>query len=153
MQVPETLSGFNPRTHTGCDGAIVQKYFTNWVSIHAPTRGATAMCLIQNFSYTVSIHAPTRGATSFREIVIRMDVVSIHAPTRGATKRVRSNSAGKVFQSTHPHGVRLSVFRLDSGQKRFNPRTHTGCDGCQHSKCDSHVWFQSTHPHGVRLKD
>ena len=32
------------------------------------------------------------------------------------------------FQSTHPHGVRLSLNRMDLCQIRFNPRTHMGCD-------------------------
>ena len=54
--------------------------------------------------------------------------VSIHAPTWGATPcRYASNSAG-LFQSTHPHGVRL--------------------DGAQY--CAQAAAFQSTHPHGVR---
>ena len=35
----------------------------------------------------------------------------------------------QMFQSTHPHGVRL-VFWLRGGTATysFNPRTHTGCD-------------------------
>ena len=34
-----------------------------------------------------------------------------------------------MFQSTHPHGVRLSVFSLAFFTSFcFNPRTHTGCD-------------------------
>ena len=78
-----------------------------------------------------------------------------------------------MFQSTHPHGVRLfSVFYL-SHHRCFNPRTHTGCDPLRsftckaasgfnprtHTGCDyplmfssnikNHL-FQSTHPHGVR---
>ena len=36
---------------------------------------------------------------------------------------------GCKFQSTHPHGVRLSLtYENLSLSKRFNPRTHTGCD-------------------------
>ena len=34
----------------------------------------------------------------------------------------------RLFQSTHPHGVRLLWFGFIVGPKRFNPRTHTGCD-------------------------
>ena len=78
--------------------------------------------------------------------------VSIHAPTRGATFIDLFNIFNVfVFQSTHPHGVRLAtsneVLQLqhvsihaptrgatsdlhDAQPKRqgFNPRTHTGCD-------------------------
>ena len=78
------------------------------------------------------------------------------------------------FQSTHPHGVRLSSYMSRSSTNRgFNPRTHTGCDikttlqcpyiiDCfnprTHTGCDKgtpfrirpSLSFQSTHPHGVR---
>ena len=78
---------FNPRTHMGCDplrGAKV--HVSSWVSIHAPTWGATA----DNYSMQLQ-----------RE-------VSIHAPTWGATSGQRNNFHGLQFQSTHPHGVRLT---------------------------------------------
>ena len=54
------------------------------------------------------------------------------------------------FQSTHPHGVRhWPGSPIFSCQSRFNPRTHTGCDlSC--SPSISKELFQSTHPHGVR---
>ena len=32
---------FNPRTHTGCDGRLINIRRVKYVSIHAPTRGAT----------------------------------------------------------------------------------------------------------------
>ena len=54
--------------------------------------------------------------------------VSIHAPARGATSKRRLSLADTLFQSTHPHGVRLG------GGGLVGP----------------HVEFQSTHPHGVR---
>ena len=34
-------------------------------------------------------------------------MVSIHAPTRGATTDTSGNPVYRMFQSTHPHGVRL----------------------------------------------
>ena len=81
-----TNTGFNPRTHTGCDIVAHQVGVrVVGVSIHAPTRGATLVNImsvtrpkfqsthphgvrpihfLQNiFCYLVSIHAPTRGAT------------------------------------------------------------------------------------------
>ena len=33
-----------------------------------------------------------------------------------------------MFQSTHPHGVRLTIEARRTLNNRFNPRTHTGCD-------------------------
>ena len=98
----------------------------------------------------VSIHAPTRGATKkVRAANIRVDV-SIHAPTRGATPYVRAVPLFRLFQSTHPHGVRLSLkFDGSSVVHSFNPRTHTGCDLAK-LMSDISSEFQSTHPHGVR---
>ena len=77
------------------------------VSIHAPTRGATEMSVTQVASISVSIHAPTRGATGKTLYSIFTAPVSIHAPTRGATFLRSFFKAPKAFQSTHPHGVRL----------------------------------------------
>ena len=83
----KAASGFNPRTHTGCDlripyittssfrfqsthphgvrlADICPAVIFNWVSIHAPTRGATQPLQFPVIAKPVSIHAPTRGATS-----------------------------------------------------------------------------------------
>ena len=79
-----------------------------------------------------------------------------------------------VFQSTHPHGVRLSLGCRPPGRAGyFNPRTRMGCDRAFNSSiirfldfnprtrvgCDTGsrplpapvTQFQSTHPRGVRL--
>ena len=78
---------FNPRTHTGCDNEPIA---------------------YESGVYYVSIHAPTRGAT---------------------TMWFRFVSGLDKFQSTHPHGVRPSLYAQKVLSTRgFNPRTHTGCD-------------------------
>ena len=41
---------FNPRSHTGSDSRISLLIFVHFISIHAPTRGATAI-LYKNFAY------------------------------------------------------------------------------------------------------
>ena len=55
---------FNPRSHERSDLPYLQTwYLLRFISIHAPTRGATHFpnrCKIMRF---ISIHAPTRGAT------------------------------------------------------------------------------------------
>ena len=100
--------GFQSTHPHGVRRRIQKQYFDRrWVSIHAPTRGAT----------------PTN--------VVRQDglIVSIHAPTRGATTRHRSQPPClDRFQSTHPHGVRLNWQMESDRYGGFNPRTHTGCD-------------------------
>ena len=57
----------------------------------------------------------------------------------------------RMFQSTHPHRVRHFLLKVIDPAKRFNPRTHIGCDlhGSTMAVCDAR--FQSTHPHRVRL--
>ena len=122
---------FNPRTHTGYDlyhyrplcisrrfqsthphgvrpGCNLTVIHSITVSIHAPTRGTTALILFCFYSYRVSIHAPTRGTTIIVFIkMITVINVSIHAPTRGTTVTC-------LVLLTFPRG--------------FNPRTHTGYD-------------------------
>ena len=83
-----------------------------------------------NSSLSVSIHAPTRGATS---PPLHLPAVPCRFNPRTHTgcdlKERRKELVGEGFQSTHPHGVRLSTLG-----KIFS--------------CTD--WFQSTHPHGVR---
>ena len=48
--------------------AIFDKEMDEYISIHAPTRGATENCKCSEFPLTISIHAPTRGATLMKSI-------------------------------------------------------------------------------------
>ena len=56
-----------------------------FISIHAPTRGATDFVTANATFFVISIHAPTRGATLFHSLSNTVTFISIHAPTRGAT--------------------------------------------------------------------
>ncbi len=100
-------ANFNPRSHERSDTERVPRQRNPMISIHAPTRGATASpvstgCQPYDFNprshersdlfrlywlwvYSISIHAPTRGATLFRLYWLWVYSISIHAPTRGAT--------------------------------------------------------------------
>ena len=123
------LCCFNPRTHTGCDKTAQQWQATDTVSIHAPTRGATAPYSRVGLDYKFQSTHPHGVRHELHALTFYAHAVSIHAPTRGATRTIGANFC------------RGSC---------FNPRTHTGCD--THVK---HVGlmrcrFQSTHPHGVR---
>ena len=60
-------------------------------------------------------------------------LISIHAPTWGATILEVCSAMSKAFQSTHPRGVRLFLFRYPSDGGDFNPRTHVGCDSAVQS--------------------
>ena len=144
-----------------------------FVSIHAPTRGATCLptiCLPPTMCFNPRTHT---GCDVQRARCGSIGRVSIHAPTRGATS------------------FNLSTL-MD--QNSFNPRTHTGCDAAGYSRAQTAtvsihaptrgatyckslrvasirvsihaptrgatrgkiavqqtIRFQSTHPHGVRL--
>jgi len=123
---------FNPRAHAGRDNSKHYIKYYCYVSIHAPTQGATHPDLnkishdcrfnprahagrddkafASNSRHSVSIHAPTQGAT---ETCMRLDCrtcVSIHAPTQGAT-RLHIVASFQLFG--------------------FNPRAHAGRDAIQ----------------------
>ena len=54
---------FNPRSYKRSDTDKIANIDSNYISIHAPTRGATFTHFCTHIPYTISIHAPTRGAT------------------------------------------------------------------------------------------
>ena len=120
------------------------------VSIHAPTRGATAStrgCGAPTpFQFTRprgARPARTPGRTRWRSFNsrahegrddtasgnVRFTGVSIHAPTRGATA-IRSACTGSSrFQFTRPRGARPGErARVGLGEGRFNSRAHEGRD-------------------------
>ena len=76
--------------------------------------------------------------------------VSIHAPTWGATWFGGTARPLTTFQSTHPRGVRQEDALDKLVEKRFNPRTHVGCDITEPQAERIIPVFQSTHPRGVR---
>ena len=121
---------FNPRSHERSDGAFKQMLVDYYISIHAPTRGATSeqddkeahtkgfqstlpreerlYTSKQQHSITIiSIHAPTRGATLVWLYAWNLPSISIHAPTRGATLICRKRQKKDGFQSTLPREERL----------------------------------------------
>ena len=61
-----------------------------YISIHAPTRGATREYYCKIFADNISIHAPTRGATNEQIQEEKQTIISIHAPTRGATAKMHN---------------------------------------------------------------
>ena len=123
------VRNFNPRSHEGSDERLPHTLRIIQISIHAPTRGATALTDHLLPLPQISIHAPTRGATNQMFIFITILVISIHAPTRGATY---SDIAG------------LLLF-LD-----FNPRSHEGSDAAESAGAATLQLFQSTLPRGER---
>ena len=141
---------FNPRTRMGCDCLVkikdsgkplfqsthphgVRHVFCccgarRCVSIHAPAWGATRKSTGERFS--LSFNPRTRmGCDKDAYLFSGPYKVSIHAPAWGATHVFVHAGTHRMFQSTHPHGVRrITILKILVMPK-----------------------FQSTHPHGVRL--
>ena len=99
------------------------------VSIHAPARGATHYCELDQDLCGVSIHAPARGATQYR--CRRPCVAGSFNP------RSRAGSdfflflfflASFQFQSTLPRGERRSSLKMSIRASCFNPRSRAGSD-------------------------
>ena len=87
----QTLTRFNPRTHTGCDVKNRRHQNAMLVSIHAPTRGATP-----SLSRYIILSTRFNPRT--------------HTGCDKSTRVPFDNS--EWFQSTHPHGVRHTFFRF-----------------------------------------
>ena len=105
-------------------------YLGEQVSIHAPTRGATAVRSAGLSTGSVSIHAPTRGAT-LSDIELAAEFkVSIHAPTRGATLLPGHLGPGPPGFNPRSHaGSDVAHRPRVTLWPRFNPRSHAGSDG------------------------
>ena len=88
--------------------------------------------LIHAFLY-ISIHAPTRGATKWIPCCGQSAHISIHAPARGATNSASMMSALSLFQSTLPQGERrINAAISGVAGIDFNPRSHKGSDSYNH---------------------
>ena len=152
MLLTERLCYFNPRSHERSDVKKQLINHTRIISIHAPTRGATAIAVLMDDETRISIHAPTRGATWEKLLYLflshfnprsheRSDGascykssapihISIHAPTRGATATMGTLGQFPVlFQSTLPREERrYCTYNNRLTHVYFNPRSHERSD-------------------------
>ena len=74
------------------------------------------------------------GRDGCASVFLPIGEVSIHAPARGATTLGPEDLLVFLFQSTRPHGARLSCTREKPLRGSFNPRARTGRDG-QRGQC------------------
>ena len=145
---------FNPRTPCGVrrENTPAAQRFVEFQSTH-PMRGATKppMSSFVSCSEFQSTH-PMRGATARPRLPAAPPLISIHAPHAGCdSERVSRGRAeryfnprtpcgvrliagatalyNKIFQSTHPRGVRQTArWSCSAPTSHFNPRTREGCD-------------------------
>ena len=99
------------------------------ISIHTPTKGATAKARDTITMTLISIHTPTKGATEFYRLVGLMQQISIHTPTKGAT------TVDEIIGSRNRH---------------FNPHSHEGSDLGGRGIGKTYGLFQSTLPRRER---
>ena len=162
---------FNPRTRTGCDPEY-PTFKREIICFNPRTRTGCDITIYKTISGRQSFNPRTRtGCDGGLENFKPLQTVSIHAPARGATNLPFTTLSALLFQSTHPHGVRLAEAIVSDLNASFNPRTRTGCDSDNvvrfggidvsiHAPArgaTKHIYndicegeFQSTHPHGVR---
>ena len=142
---------FNPRTRMGCDVALLFLPTPEKISIHAPAWGATGWKRSMGLRGTnfnprtrmgcdkyarernrnkTNFNPRTRMGCDQHARAICYRYMYFNPRTRMGCDKVSVNGriASLLFQSTHPHGVRLPLTMI-SPSKRL---------------------FQSTHPHGVR---
>ena len=123
------LAYFNPRTPVGCDKDTAEDADLYEISIHAPQWGATGSFLFFDW----------------------LDVISIHAPQWGATAPWMVRVSSRVFQSTHPSGVRRGPADITPTALPIFQSTHpSGVRHSVNSAIIQYLIFQSTHPSGVR---
>ena len=77
----------------------------------------------------ISIHAPTRGATKAESILLHDPPISIHAPTRGATYFLISfTTCSSNFNPRSYKRSDLFLLEFRCQSKDFNPRSYKRSD-------------------------
>ena len=76
----------------------------------------------------VSIHAPTKGATAHQHPRDGICPVSIHAPTKGATHCCTCSFSSNCFNPRSHEGSDVSPPAHVDDYHCFNPRSHEGSD-------------------------
>jgi len=101
---------FNPRAHAGRDFAQAASADRGVVSIHAPTRGATAIAglLLPVFLFQSTRPRGARRQYATPDITDKSFNPRAHAG-RDLRQGIRTGE-GNVFQSTRPRGARRSTF-------------------------------------------
>ena len=121
---------------------VLRKDYVECISIHAPTRGATVMLLLQSYLLGISIHAPTRGATLSSDISTSLlEYFNPRSHEGSDDSKGRWSRWQKIFQSTLPRGERLHCSAIAFAIPDFNPRSHEGSDLFLYSKRSLRIYF------------
>ena len=103
------IRDFNPRSHGGSD--YLRGYITGFSKNFNPRShgGSDAIFTDDTQVGYISIHAPTGGATMDNPFIFCSSPISIHAPTGGATINIKIYVVSNKFQSTLPRGERRKI--------------------------------------------
>ena len=130
LNLPESqIINFNPHSHEGSDSCCLLLLLPAFISIHTPTKGATASIKYPSackYDFNPHSHEGSDILLICKEFNVN---ISIHTPTKGATCVVQILGISDVFQSTLPRRER----RRSSSKGRyiyqdFNPHSHEGSD-------------------------
>src|SRR5262249_41548139 len=121
VRVPSVREFQSTRRHGARPQTPQAPAVQGYVSIHAPTEGATARLWSRAIRLAVSIHAPARSAAIDGQHHGAVSDVSTHAPALGATHLILARLNAR-FQPTHPHGVRRH--QPDNAELREHVSTH-----------------------------
>ena len=135
----------------GATGTADTVHQSRVISIHAPQWGATIRCTANQLGQRISIHAPQWGATDFNNagyaftlnfnprtpvgcdstcsiLALWRSNFNPRTPVGCDTIVKDGRRVQRVFQSTHPSGVRRRRYDTRPHPNDFNPRTPVGCD-------------------------
>ena len=121
-------------------------YLQEYVSIHAPARGATKNDEEGTDESNVSIHAPARGAT-FSRLAMRFSMTAFQSTLPRGERPFspqHCHSIAYEFQSTLPRGERRMVMYGTQYRGSFNPRSRAGSDNGE-AELETAVVFVSIH--------
>ena len=143
---------FNPRSHEGSDIAnLCPLFWICFISIHAPTRGATeytgrAACSCEHFnprSHEGSDYGCFNACTL---------VCGFQSTLPRGERRAKQDSHRAVhdFNPRSHEGSDNIHWAGNCFRRNFNPRSHEGSDFCCLAVSGSNIKFQSTLPRGER---
>ena len=143
-------NGFNPRTHMGCDWSQIpigdsQACFNPRTHMGCDIKNPSSYITLQCFNPRTHMGCDTLLLTCCS----RSKFQSTHPHGVRLTPTTRMVSS-KVFQSTHPHGVRPRLRGQGRSDSQVSIHAPTWGATAAKARCLAGGEFQSTHPHGVR---
>ena len=139
------LSNFNPRSYKRSDALapflLYPAFIFQSTLLQEERRGSGSGIIYPPF---ISIHAPTRGATSLWMLQRNSGSISIHAPTRGATLYLLIFSFYRNFNPRSYKRSDLPARYQAPGWDYFNPRSYKRSDSGRLTTQPTHATFQST---------